>query len=85
MQTIAVQIKDEFVQKFMSYVNSHSDNITISKDKNLELDPYFYDRKKQLQQDIEDINNGKAEMLSSEQFNKEMDTFFKDLKLNAHI
>ena len=85
MQTIAVQIKDDYVQKFMSYVNSHSDNITISKDKNLELDPYFYDRKKQLQQDIEDIDNGKAEMLSSEQFNKEMDTFFKDLKLNANI
>ena len=85
MQTMAVQIQDNYVQNFMSYVNNHSENITISKDKNLELDPYFYERQKQLQQDIEDIDNGKAEMLSSEQFDTEMDIFFKDLKSNAHI
>ncbi len=85
MQTMAVQIQDDYVQKFMSYVNSHSENITIAKDKNLELDPYFYERQKELQQDIEDIDNGKAEMLSSEQFDTEMDIFFKDLKSNAHI
>ena len=68
----------------MTYVNNHSDDITISKDKNLELDPYFYERQKQLHQDIEDIDNGKAEMLSSEQFDLEMDIFFKDLKSNAN-
>jgi len=85
MQTIAVQIQDNYVQNFMSYVHNHSENITIKRDKNLELDPYFYERKKQLQQDIEDIDNGKAEMLSSEQFDLEMDIFFKDLKSNANI
>ena len=85
MQTIAVQVQDNYVQNFMSYVNNHSENITITKDKNLELDPYFYKRQKQLQQDIEDIDNGKAEMLSSEQFDLEMDIFFKDLKSNANI
>ncbi len=85
MQTMAVQIQDNYVQDFMSYVNSHSENITIAKDKNLELDPYFYERQKQLKQDIEDIDNGKAEMLSSEQFDLEMDIFFKDLKSNANI
>ena len=85
MQTMAVQIQDNYVQNFMSYVSNHSENITITKDKNLELDPYFYERQKQLQQDIEDIDNGKAEMLSSEQFDIEMDIFFKDLKSNANI
>jgi hypothetical protein len=50
------------------------------KDKNLELDPYFYERQKQLQQDID---NGKAEILSSEKFEIEMDVFFNDLKSNA--
>jgi hypothetical protein len=84
MQTMSVQIQDNYVQNFMSYVNNHSENITISKDKNLELDPYFYERQKQLHQDIEDIDNGKAEMLSSEQFDLEMDIFFKDLKSNAN-
>ena len=85
IKIITKQIQDNYVQNFMSYVNSHSDNITITKDKNLELDPYFYERQKQLQQDIEDIDNGNAEMLSSEQFDLEMDIFFKDLKSNANI
>jgi hypothetical protein len=85
MQTMAVQIQDSYVTNFMSYVNNHSENISITRDPNLELDPYFYERQKQLQQDIEDIDNGKAEMLSSEQFDIEMDIFFKDLKSNANI
>jgi len=85
MQTIAVQIQDNYVQNFMSYVNSHSENIIISKDKNLELDQYFYERQKQLRQDITDLDSGKAELLSPEQFDIEMDIFFKDLKTNANI
>ena len=85
MQTIAVQIQDNYVTKFMSYVNNHSENITIAQDKNLELDPYFYERKKQLQQDLDDIDSDKAEILSSKQFDIEMDIFFKDLKSNASI
>jgi len=64
MQTMVVQIKDNYVQNFMSYVNNHSEGITITKDKNLELDPYFYERQKQLQQDLEEIENGTAEMIS---------------------
>ena len=51
-----------------------------SKTKNLELDPYFYERKKQLQQDIIDIDNGEIEMLSQEQYDKEINSFFIELK-----
>jgi len=64
MQTMAVQIQDNYVQNFMSYVNNHSENISISRDSNLELDPYFYERQKQLQQDLEEIEDGTAEMIS---------------------
>ena len=85
MQTMAVQIRDGYMENFMSYVSTHSEDITITRDPNLELDPYFYERQKQLQQDIEDIDNGKAEILSSEQFDIEMDIFFKDLKSDANI
>jgi hypothetical protein len=80
MQTMAVQIQDDYVQKFMSYVNSYSDSITIEKDKSLELDPYFYVRQKELHQPREDIKNGDMEMLSQEQYDKEMKQFFSDLK-----
>jgi hypothetical protein len=53
-------------------VYNHSENITISKDKNLELDPYFYERQKELHQLREDIKNGDMEMKQ----------FFSDLKVN---
>lgn len=66
MQTLAVQIQDSYIENFMNYVNEHSDNITISKDKNLELDPYFYERQKELHQTRDDIKNGNIEMVSHE-------------------
>ena len=81
MQTIAIQIQDDYVNDFMNYVNNHSDSITIKKDKNLEYDPYFYERQKQLQQDLEEVENGTAEMLTQEQYDNEINSFFKELKL----
>ncbi len=66
MQTLAVQIQDSYVEKFISYVNNHNENITILKDENLELDPYFYERQKELHQIRDDIKNGDIEMLSHE-------------------
>ena len=85
MQTISIQIEDNYVQSFMKYINNHSENITITRDKNLEIDPYFYERKKDLEQVIEESENGTMEMLSQEQYDDEMKIFFKDLKANANI
>lgn len=85
MQTISIQIEDSYIQSFMNYVKNHSENIIITKDKNLELDPYFYERKKELEQVIEESENGSMEILSQEQYDEEMEIFFKDLKANANI
>ena len=81
MQTLTVNIQDGFIQDFLSIVEHYKDKIQILKDKNLEYDPYFYERKKQLQQDISDIDSGEIEMLSQEQYDKEMNSFFTELKL----
>jgi len=80
MQTLTVNVQDSFIQDFLSIVEHYKGKIQIQKDKNLEYDPYFYERKKQLQQDINDIDNGKIEMLSQEQYDKEMNSFFTELK-----
>ncbi len=85
MQILSVQIQDDYMQQFMNFIkNSHS-NIIVSKDKNLEFDTYFYERKKDLEQIIEDSENGTMEMLSQEQYDQEMKIFFKDLKANANL
>jgi len=80
MQTLTVNIQDNFLQDFLAIIDHYSDKIQLKKDKNLEYDPYFYERKKQLQQDIIDIDNGEIEMLSQEQYDKEIDSFFIELK-----
>lgn len=80
MQIIAVQIQDNFIQSFLNFVNNHQENITITKDKNLELDPYFYERQKRLQQDIDDIDSGKVKMISNEDFWNDIDDFTLDLQ-----
>ena len=46
MQTLTINIQDGFVQDFLSIVEHYKGKIEIQKDKNLEYDPYFYERKK---------------------------------------
>lgn len=79
MQTLSVQIQDSYMQKFMEFVEDSHSNITVSKDKNLELDSYFYERKKELHQIRADIKSQKMQMLSEEQYEKEIEEFFSKL------
>ena len=80
MQTMSVQIQDNYMPQFINYVQEHNENIVISKDENLEYDPYFYERQRDLHKLREDIKNGTMEMLSQEQYNKEIKQFFQDLE-----
>ena len=79
MQTLSVQVQDDYMQHFMNFVKNSDSNIIISKDKNLEIDPYFYDRQKELHQLRDDVKSGKMEMLSQEQYDKEIEDFFSKL------
>jgi len=80
MQTLSVQIEDNYMQQFISFVNSSHSNITISKDKNIELDPYFYERQKKLHKIRDDIKNGTMTLLSQEESDKEIELFFQKLE-----
>jgi hypothetical protein len=80
MQTLSIQIQDSYMQQFLNFVKESQSNITISEDKNLEIDPYFYERKKELHQIRADIKSGKMEMLSEEQYEKEVEDFFSELE-----
>ena len=79
MQTIAVQIQDNYMPQFINYIQEHSSDLSISKDKNLEQDPYFYDRQKKLHQIRDNIKNGKTEMISDKDFWNEIDSFVESL------
>ena len=81
MQTIVLNVEDSFVDEFQNWIDKFKDKIQVTKDKNLEIDPYFYERQKQLQQDIEDIDRGEITMISQSEYEIQMDNFFDKLKL----
>ena len=81
MQTLAVQIQDDYIQDFINYVNNHSGNITISKDENLENDSFFYERKKELHQIRDDIKSGKSKLISFNEFENKTNQLEKELEL----
>ena len=81
MQTISVHIQDSYMPSFMSYVDNNSENITISQDKNLEYDPYFYERQNELHQLRADIKNGDSQLILFEDFENRVYQFEEELKL----
>ena len=80
MQTLTLKIKDDFMTEFMSMIDTVKDNVIVQKNQNLELDPYFYERQKKLQKIRDDIKSGRAEMLTQEQYDAEMEQFFEKLE-----
>ena len=80
MQTLTVDIQDNFVQDFLTILEHYKDKVQLQKDKNLVNDPYFYERQKQLQEDLDEIDSGKTKMLSNEDFWDDIDTFTQSLQ-----
>ena len=77
---MATFVKDNFVQDFLTIIEQYKDKIQLQQDKNLEYDPYFYDRQKQLQEDIKDIDSGKVKMINNSDFWNDIDTFTESLQ-----
>jgi hypothetical protein len=80
VQTLTVNIQDNFVQDFLTIIEHYKDKVQLQKDKNLEYDPYFYERQKQLQQDIEEVDSGNIQMITNEDFWNDIDTFTESLQ-----
>ena len=80
MQTLTIDIKDDFMAEFMKIIDTVKDNVVVRKDKNLELDPYFYERQKKLQKIRDDIKTGKVEMIDDKEFWEDMDAFVETLQ-----
>ncbi len=80
MKTLTIQVEDNFMNDFLNFVGSCKDKIKITKDKNLEYDPYFYERQAELQQIRDDIKSGKAEMINDKEFWEDIDVYVSSLQ-----
>ena len=85
MQTIEIQVKDGYASNVLQMLESLKDvvieKIELKKDPMLEMDPYFYERKKHVAKTIEAIESGEMELIDAESFNDEMDRFEQELVL----
>jgi len=77
VHTLTIEVKDEFMTEFMKMIDAVKDNVVVKKDKNLELDPYFYERQKDLQKTMDDIESGK---MPTYDFETSMDELIQELE-----
>lgn len=68
MKTLTLEVEESFVPNLLEYLKQFKNEVHIQQDKNLELDPCFYERQKELQQIRDDIKNGKTKMIDNETF-----------------
>ena len=80
MQTLTIQVKDDFMDEVIKFIETAKDNIVIQKDENLEYDSHFYERQKELQKIRDDIKSGKSKTTNFEEFKIEMDVLEKELE-----
>jgi len=79
MHTLTVQVQDNVFKEFLNFINKRKESIQITKDKNLEYDPCFYERQKELHKIRDDIKNGKVQMISHKDMWNDMDDFIDNL------
>jgi hypothetical protein len=80
MQTLAVQVEDNFIDSFMDYIRSHKESITVANDDKLQDDPFFFHRQEKLRQIREEVHNGKMKLLTQEESDQEIDEFLVSLE-----
>ncbi len=82
MQTLTLEVQDSFVPDLLDYLKQFKNKVHIQEDENLKLDPYFYERQKKLHQIRDEVKNGNMKLLSQEESDKEIESFFKELENN---
>ncbi|MFA5454631.1 MAG: hypothetical protein WC272_04835 [Sulfurimonas sp.] len=81
MQTIHLEVKDDYVKNIIALLNSVRDvmidKIEVDGDANLKDDLYFYERREELHKLRDDVRNGNMQMYD---FNKSMDELILELQ-----
>ncbi len=80
MQTIQLMVEDSTYNTLVSRkidvekkINQFLSSLTM--DKNLQEDPFFYERREELHQLLDDIESGNMKMYGWDEFESEMDEF----------
>jgi len=80
MQTVTLKVQDGFLPNLIHFLEKFKDEVQITNDKNLEYDPYFYERQKELYTIRDSIKNGKIQMIENNAFWAEIDSYAQTLQ-----
>ena len=80
MQTLTIKVKDDLVTEVMSVLEQFKDRIQVTRDKNLELDPYFYERRDKLHKIMDRMDKNPSKLTNFEEFEIKMDKLEKELE-----
>ena len=80
MQTLTIKIKDDSVTEVMNVLEQFKDSVQITRDQNLKLDPYFYERQDKLHKIIDNMDKNPSKLTSFEDFEIKMDILEKELE-----
>ncbi len=81
MQTLTIKVKDDLVTEVMTALEQFKDSIQVTKDKNLELDPYFYERQDKLHKIMDKMDKNSSNLTNFEDFEIKMDKLEKELEV----
>ena len=81
MQTLTIKVKDDLVAEVMTALEQFKDSIQVTKNKNLELDPYFYERQDKLHKIVDKMDKNPSALTSFEDFEIKMNTLEKELEV----
>jgi ribosome assembly protein YihI (activator of Der GTPase) len=81
---LLVDVRDDFIPEFVKFAKNNNIQITennqeLTSEQKLAIDPYFFERQKHLHQLVDDVNSGKAELLSQQEYDAKMDRFLGSL------
>ena len=75
-----IRFDDEYEVQLNEFISKSKGHIELVEDENLKLDPFFYERKKSLENTLKAINDGSMKLYSQEEFDEKMDKFMFDLE-----
>jgi len=80
MQTLTIKVKDDLVSEVINVLEQFKGSIQILKDKNLEFDPYFYERQDKLHKIVAKMDKNPSKLANFEDFEIKMDKLEKELE-----
>lgn len=80
MQTLTIKVKDNLVSEVMNVLEQFKDSIQVTKDKNLKIDPYFYERQDKLHKIMDKMDKNPSKLTNFKDFEIKMDKLEQELE-----